>query len=81
MDDDMEAVEIVFAQRLASGEPNIRKRALKLLREHITEQSTKKGLLSSRTHFKWFSIFQDSRGKISPVSAKDCIIHYGCRIK
>ena len=41
----MEEVEIVFAQRLASGEPNIRKRALKLLREHIKETSGKEGFL------------------------------------
>lgn len=39
----MEAVEIVFAQRLASGEPITRKRALKHLREHIKEESAKEG--------------------------------------
>lgn len=35
----MEAVEIVFAQRLACGDPTIRKRALKFLREHIKQES------------------------------------------
>nr|CAD2135128.1 unnamed protein product [Meloidogyne enterolobii] len=39
MDIDMKEVEIEFAQRLASGEPTIRKRALKLLREHVMEES------------------------------------------
>lgn len=43
MDVDMKEVEIEFAQRLASGEPTIRKRALKLLREHVMEES-KNGL-------------------------------------
>lgn len=37
----MEAVEIVFAQRLASGEQITRKRALKYLREHIKQESSK----------------------------------------
>nr|CAD2192211.1 unnamed protein product [Meloidogyne enterolobii] len=39
MDVDMKEVEIEFAQRLASGEPTVRKRALKLLREHVMEES------------------------------------------
>ncbi|KAF7634600.1 hypothetical protein Mgra_00006049 [Meloidogyne graminicola] len=39
MEVDMKEVEIEFAQRLASGEPTIRMRALKLLREHVKEES------------------------------------------
>uniref|UniRef100_A0A915DG95 Uncharacterized protein n=1 Tax=Ditylenchus dipsaci TaxID=166011 RepID=A0A915DG95_9BILA len=42
MDADMESVEIVFAQRLASGEPVIRKRALKLLQDFIVTESKNK---------------------------------------
>jgi lipopolysaccharide biosynthesis regulator YciM len=44
MDVDMKFVEIEFAQRLASGEPTIRKRALNLLREYVKEES-EKGLI------------------------------------
>ncbi|KAL3084997.1 hypothetical protein niasHS_010066 [Heterodera schachtii] len=39
MDEDMEEVEIVFAQRLASGEPTARQRAMKHLRTHIRERT------------------------------------------
>jgi len=39
--DNIEAAELVFAQRLASGEPKIRQRSLKLLQEYIHNQSIK----------------------------------------
>uniref|UniRef100_A0A183BIW0 Uncharacterized protein n=1 Tax=Globodera pallida TaxID=36090 RepID=A0A183BIW0_GLOPA len=39
MDEDMEEVEIVFAQRLASGEPIARQRAIKHLQIHIKERA------------------------------------------
>ncbi|CAI4227758.1 unnamed protein product [Auanema sp. JU1783] len=39
MDVDLESVEIVFAQKLASGEPATRRRALNTLRDWITQQS------------------------------------------
>uniref|UniRef100_A0A914GTJ1 Ribosomal RNA processing 1 n=1 Tax=Globodera rostochiensis TaxID=31243 RepID=A0A914GTJ1_GLORO len=39
MDEDMEEVEIVFAQRLASGEPIARQRAIKHLQIHIRERA------------------------------------------
>lgn len=39
----MEHSEVVLAQRLASGETTIRRRALKLLHEYIKENSSKSG--------------------------------------
>jgi hypothetical protein len=58
MEDDLEAVDIVLAQRLASGEPNIRKRAFKLLHEHMKEESAKKGLENFVIISVYFPIFQ-----------------------
>lgn len=48
----MEEVEIVFAQRLASGEPTARQRAMKHLRTHIRERTKTdaKGALSSTSN-------------------------------
>ncbi|CAJ0579743.1 unnamed protein product, partial [Mesorhabditis spiculigera] len=40
MDVDLESVEIVFAQKLACGEPPVRARALRALQNWIKEQST-----------------------------------------
>ncbi|KAI1723758.1 nucleolar protein,Nop52 domain-containing protein [Ditylenchus destructor] len=42
MDADLESAEIVFAQRLASGEPIIRQRALKLLKQFVSKNSKEK---------------------------------------
>ncbi|KAF8374109.1 rrp-1, partial [Pristionchus pacificus] len=42
MDVDLESVEIVFAQRLASGEPPVRAHALRELHKWIKSQSAKK---------------------------------------
>ncbi|KAH7727655.1 Protein C47E12.7 [Aphelenchoides avenae] len=39
MDAELESVEIVFAQNLASGEPVVRRRALTRLREHVKQQA------------------------------------------
>ncbi|CAJ0931329.1 unnamed protein product, partial [Mesorhabditis belari] len=41
MDVDLESVEIVFAQKLACGEPPVRARALKALQEWIKQQSAR----------------------------------------
>lgn len=41
----MEEIEIVFAQKLAAGEQVIRKRAFRLLRNWIKEESGDKSIL------------------------------------
>uniref|UniRef100_A0A8R1I9Y2 Reverse transcriptase domain-containing protein n=1 Tax=Caenorhabditis japonica TaxID=281687 RepID=A0A8R1I9Y2_CAEJA len=42
MEVDLASVEVIFAQKLASGEPATRQRALRVLHDWIREQSTKK---------------------------------------
>ncbi|CAD6194238.1 unnamed protein product [Caenorhabditis auriculariae] len=42
MDVDLTAVEVIFAQKLACGEPTTRRRALKVLHEWIVDQSSKR---------------------------------------
>lgn len=42
MEVDLASVEVVFAQKLACGEPATRQRALRVLHDWIREQSNKK---------------------------------------
>lgn len=52
MDVDLESVEIVFAQKLACGEPGTRRRALNALHDWIKEQSaTQRKILSSNNYY------------------------------
>ena len=45
MDAELESVEIVFAQKLANGDPKIRLRALRRLRNHIEQESSQQSKL------------------------------------
>lgn len=42
MDSDLRGEDIVFSQRLASGEPLIRQRAFRLLQDFVNKNSIKK---------------------------------------
>lgn len=53
MDAVMDSVELVFAQRLSSGEPVIRRRALKVLHEHIKKYSKEKSKLNFKHKYMY----------------------------
>lgn len=53
MDSELDEIEIIFAQKLASGEPITRRRAFRTLCDWIRTESAKQGLFSA------FFLFND----------------------
>lgn len=57
MDSELNEIEIVFAQKLASGEPITRRRAFRALRDWIQAESAKQG--------PFFSCFMYHKSRIA----------------